>query len=177
MSTGSLAGLLAVLLVSAFGQDQQHWKVMKEQSEMTDETITGIATAAEGSSEDDGAALGVACAKKVEVLVSTSGLDYLPSSRPWPAGEGVFSPWYGHRITDVRVRLDSDKPTRRTWALLNPKVIVASQSGGKGLVKELMRASRFRVEYTTIAGETRVLTFDVTGLQQAMQSLPGCKLD
>ncbi len=179
----TILALSMLVMVSAYGQDQQHWKVQIEKSEMTDTEVTSLTTIAEGATPDAPfGVLGVACSagRNAEVVVYTTGPEYQPS----PKGliEAV-SHWHGRPSTEVRMRFDSSKPTgTRQWVLFTPRAMLAWGSGlggpaGKTLVKKLMESKRFLIEYPTFSGETKILKFDVSGLQEAIKQVPECKLD
>lgn len=170
-----VAALLLVL--PTLGQDQQRWKVQQGKSEMTDERFASIMTLAEGSSENLGGALGILCySNKVDVGVYTEGADYQPQPME-PLG---FSwRWAGKPTTKSRIRFDSNKPATSWWVLSEPKLMVSYGVGtsGKSLVKKLLGAKQFRIEYTTLTGRTQVFTFEVSGLRDQIARVPDCKIE
>lgn len=169
-----------VLLASlAYGQEQQHWKIQHDKSEMTDQSMVSIMTAAEGASDDAPfAALGIECSsgKRVQVAVATQGTDYQPA----PTGvwnHFVCLRWNGHATASVRLRFDAKKPMNSDgWILVDSQTMLWCLSG-KGTVQDLEKAKRLLVEYKTFTGQTRVLTFDMSGLREAIQQVPECKLN
>lgn len=172
------SAMLIMLSVLSIGQDS-NWSITQGKSEMTDEPFTRITTLANDSSKTLGGALGITCsAGNVDVAVFTEGTEYQPAQTGEIKGLGH---WYGHPSTEVRLRFDSAKPTGHLeWVLPEPSAMLAWQGigmSGKGLVKKLIVANRFLVEYTTVVGKTRVLRFDVSGLREAVQRAPECKIN
>jgi hypothetical protein len=171
-----LAMVWAFLLASAFVQAQQGWKMVHQKDEMTDKVIEFAATTS-GNSPD--VVLGVGCVSgKVKVVISG------PSLRPALDGRYDcnfcgFSRWYMHYQTNVHLRFDSQKATgTKIWIQENPQTLVAWQApADKDLVRKLMDAHRFLVQYNTLGGGTEVLEFDVSGLHEAIQQVPECVVD
>jgi hypothetical protein len=181
ISNASVALFVTLLAVNGFCQNQQHWKIEHVKDEMTDRSVTSIVTVAEGATADAPfAVLGIGCStgKNAEIAVSTEGRDYMPALTG--KIEGV-SRWYGQPSTEVRMRFDSNKATGHLeWAVPNAKTMVPWQGigmSGRGLIKKLTSTTQFRVEYGTVSGEDKVLTFDVSGLMEAIKQVPECKVD
>lgn len=166
-----------VVVVSATAQ-RQNWVIQADKSEMTDEHFTLIMTKAEGTSDDSGAAFGLKCSPdQIDIAVFTTGADYQPAQTGLME---LYGHWYQHPATDVRLRFDSEKATGALkYVLANPNLMLAYRYGptGKGMVKKLLGTKRLLFEYTTYTGKTKVLAFDVTGLQEQLAKVGNCKVN
>jgi len=77
------------------------------------------------------------------------------------------------------LRFDSQKETGfKDWIQVDAHTLMAWQlPSHRDLVRKLMEAHRFLVQYNVLGGGTEVLSFDVSGLREAIKQVPECKVD
>jgi hypothetical protein len=171
-------GLFLTLVASSLAHSQQSWKVEQQKNEMNDQVSSVVSIKANGSTDGDGATLGITCSsKRVDAWIDTYGSALLPaSSGTIGAGnEIVLDRWGGYPAVDVWLRFDQKKQSGpEGWVLPTTRAMQSRSS--KWLVKVLMKSSMFRVQYRALSGEYRVLTFQVSGLMDALQTVKDCKI-
>ena len=71
----------------------------------------------------------------------------------------------------IITRFDREKATSATWKTLPPDYCIARAPGSKEVFDKLAASTNLTVRFKTIIGQTKTLTFDTSGLTNALKKV------